>query len=89
MRFTNVITTGVEPKVGIPISCTVLFAVIQHALKNIGNCAVVATTVTCGQDYDVAVARVACIAIPPSIVRHLPVPFGLCLEVPRLRLVIL
>lgn len=89
MRLTNVITTGVEPEVGIPVSCAVLLAVIQHTLEDVWNCAVVTTTVACGQDHDVAVTWVARIAIPPSMVGHLPVPLWLCLEVPRLGLVVL
>lgn len=48
-----------------------------------------AATVTRSQDDNVSVARIACVAIPPGIVRHLPVPLWLCLEVARLWLVVL
>jgi hypothetical protein len=89
MRLANIITTGVEPQVRIPMLCAVLLTVIQHTLEDVGNSAIVASAVTCSQDNDVAVPRIPRIALPPGIVRHLPIPLWLCLEVSGLRLVVL
>ena len=88
MRLANVITTGVQPQVRVAMLCAVLLTVVQHALEDIGNGAIVASTVTCSQDNDVAIPRIPRVALPPGIVRHLPIPLWLCLEVSGLRLVV-
>ena len=88
MRLANVITTGVQQQVRVAMLCAVLLTVVQHALEDIGNGAIVASTVTCSQDNDVAIPRIPRVALPPGIVRHLPIPLWLCLEVSGLRLVV-
>ena len=89
MRLTDIVTTGVEPQVRVAMPCAILLAVIQYALEDVGNRTVVASTVTRSQDNDVAIPRIPCIALPASVIRYLPVPLWLCLEVTRLRLIIL
>lgn len=89
VRVANVIAAGVQPKIGVAMPGAVFLAVVQYALQDIGDCAVVTSAVTSSQDDDVAVPRISSISIPPSIVWHLPIPLWLCLEVTGLRLVIL
>ena len=89
MRLANIVATGVEPQICVAMPCAVLLTVVQHALKDVGNGAVVASTVTRGQNNDIAVSWISCIAFPASVVWYLPVPFWLRLEVTRLRFVIL
>jgi hypothetical protein len=89
VRFTDIITAGVEPQMCVAVLLAVVLAVVEYALEHVGNGAVVASTVTGGEDYDIAVARITRVAVPASVVWHLPIPFWLRLEVARLRLVIL
>lgn len=85
----NVVAAGVEPQVGVAMLCAVLFAVVQHPLQHIGDGAVVASAIAGCQDHDVPVARRPRIAVPAICVfRYAPVPLWLCLEVARLRLVV-
>ena len=89
VRFTNIIAAGVEPQMCVAVLLAVVLAVVEDALEYVRDRAVVASTVTGGQDNDIAVAGIARVAVPASVVWHLPIPFWLRLEVARLRLVIL
>lgn len=89
MCLANIIPASVQPEIGIAMPCAVLLPVVQDSIQDIGDLAVVTSAVTCSQDDDVAISRLPGIAIPASIVGHLPIPFRLGLEVSRLGLVIL
>jgi hypothetical protein len=89
MCLTDIVTTSIEPQICVAMPCAILLAVVQYALEDIGNRAVVASTVTRSQDNDVTIPWVPCITFPASVIRYLPVPLWLCLEVTRLRLIIL
>jgi hypothetical protein len=85
----NVVSAGVEPQIGVAVLRTVLLAVVQHAFEDIGDGAVVAAAVRGGQDDNVFVAGGACIAAHAlRKLGYAEVPFGLCLEVARLRRVV-
>lgn len=88
MRLANVIATSVQPQICVSVLCAVLLTVVQHALEDVGNGAVVASAVARSQNHDVAVPWVPRVAFPPSIVRHLPIPLWLCLEITGLRLIV-
>lgn len=85
----NVVAAGVEPEIGVAVLGAVLLAVVQHALQDVGNGAVVAASIAGRQHDDVAILWRARVSIPAvCVLWDVPVPFWLSLEVAWLRLVV-
>lgn len=85
VSLSDVITASVEPQVGVAVPCGVLLAVVQHALENVWDGAVVAATVAGSQDDNVSISWRTSIALPAvCVLGNAPVPLWLGLEVSRL-----
>lgn len=82
----NVVAAGVEPEVGVAVPCAVFLAVVEDALEDVGDGAVVAAAVAGGEHDNVPVPRRARIAVHAArMLGDGPVPLRLALEVGRLR----
>jgi hypothetical protein len=89
VSIANVVAAGVEPEVGVAVLCAVLLAVVQHALEDIGDGAVVAASVAGRKHNNVPILRRSRISAPAvRVLWNIPVPFRLPLEVSGLRLVV-
>jgi len=89
VSLANIVAAGVEPQIRVSIPRAVLLAVAQHSLQDIRDGTVVASTIACCQNNNIAILRLSRIALPVvGMVRHRPVPLWLSLEVAWLRYVV-